>query len=132
MNPQSLGGHVPIVKDLENQQPIPTAWRPVLKEVVKSLANHDYLISAGVPGLIPVSECTAQQIETYIREYGEILVELPDETWESSVCMWMGNRWDVLIDLWTGSEGRSDLVLSAQATETDHGYAFQINMVYVP
>lgn len=116
MNTKNVSRHVPVVKDPKNQQPIPTAWRSVFKGVVNSLVNHDYLVSAGVPSLIPVSECTAQQIEAYIREYGESLVKLPDETWKSSVCMWMGNRWDVLIDLWTCSEGRSDLVLNAQVS----------------
>lgn len=61
-----------------------------------------------------------------------MLIELPDETWESSICMWMGNHWDVLIDLWTEAEGRSDLVLSAQVTESDNSFVVNVDMIYVP
>lgn len=53
-------------------------------------------------------------------------------TWDSSVCMWMENRWDVRIDLWTVGEGRSDLVLNAQVTEVGTDYLVSIYMVYVP
>jgi hypothetical protein len=120
------------VKDGETERPIPSAWRTVFREVVRAFVDHDYSVKAGVPGLVPISKETASQIETYIQGYGETLVELPEETWESSVCIWMGNRWDVLIDLWTRSEGRSDLVLSAHVSQCEGGFVFHIYMVYVP
>ena len=59
-------------------------------------------------------------------------MELPEETWDSSVCIWMGVRWDALIDLWTSSEGRSDLVLSLRVSEDGSGFKFDVYMVYVP
>ncbi|HFQ4970525.1 TPA: hypothetical protein ACGUUK_004309, partial [Vibrio vulnificus] len=60
------------------------------------------------------------------------LVALPEQTWDSSVCMWMETHWDVLIDLWTETEGLSDLVLQAKVFESKDGYKYQIEMVYVP
>jgi hypothetical protein len=120
------------VKDEENQQPIPTAWRPVFREVVRHFVDRDYCIRSGIKGVALLSDDTASQIEEYISDYGEVLTELPEETWDTSVCMWMGNRWDVLIDLWTLGEGRSDLVLSARVSESEEGFLFDIGMVYVP
>jgi hypothetical protein len=121
-----------IIKDAESERPIPTAWRPVIREIVRAIARHDYQLSTGVSGVAPVSPETAEQISKYIQDYGEDLIELPDETWASSVCIWTGNRWDALIDLWTHSEGRSDLVLSLQVSDTENGFQFNVYMVYVP
>jgi hypothetical protein len=120
------------VKDEESELAIPTAWRPVIEEIVSAFVRHDYQLTAGVHGVKPVSSDTADQIRSYILGYGEELSELPEETWASSVCIWMGSQWDALIDLWTLSEGRSDLVLSLKVAEGNDGFEFSIYMVYVP
>lgn len=120
------------IKDTESELPIPTAWRPVICRVVDAFVRRDYQLNAGVPGVAPVSAKTAEQIRSYIQDYGAELVDLPEETWASSVCIWQGNRWDALIDLWSLSEGRSDLVLSLQVLEAQSGFEFVIYMVYVP
>ncbi len=119
-------------KDENNERPIPTAWRSIFRKIVNAFVCHDYLLSSGIPGVAKVSDATATQIRNYIDEYGETLTELPEETWVSSICIWTGDRWDALVDLWTISEGRSDLVLSAHVTESDSGFVFHIYMVYVP
>lgn len=120
------------VKDDETERPIPTAWRSVIRDIVKAFVKHDYLLDTGVYGVAPVSAQTAEQINRYIQCYGEALIELPEETWNSSVCIWMGTQWDALIDLWTLSEGRSDLVLELKISEADGIFEFHIYMVYVP
>ncbi len=120
------------LKDEEEQQPIPTAWRPVLREIVGAFVERDYRLTKGVECVLPVSAKTAKQIKEYIDDYGETLVALPEKTWTSSICMWMGQRWEVLVDLWTKGEGRSDLVLSALVSETKDGFQIKIEMVYVP
>src|SRR5579884_719455 len=116
------GAEVLAVKDESQQLPIPSAWRPVFREIVGAFVQRDYRLSAGVPTVAPVTSDTAAQIEEYIEAYGETLVELPEETWESSVCIWRGNRWDALVDLWTAAEGRSGLVISASIFESDKGF----------
>lgn len=120
------------VKDEDEQRPIPTAWRPIFREIVQALVAKDYQLSTGIPGVAPVSAETANQIDGYIEDYGETLVELPENTWASSVCIWMGKDWDVLIDLWTKGDGRSDMVLSARVSESESGYLVRVEMVYVP
>ncbi len=123
---------VPIVKDEENEGPIPTQWRPIFSSIVDSFLKKDYRLSKKLPGVSEVSDEIAIQIEEYIEDYGEELVKLHDDTWKSSVCIWMGNHWDALIDLWTEGEGRSDLVLRVQVKEADTDYLVSIDMVYVP
>jgi hypothetical protein len=122
---------VSAVKDDESEHPIPTAWRPVIREIVSAFVKHDYQLTNGVSNVAPVPAETAERIANYIQSYGAELIELPEETWASSVCIWMGNRWEALIDLWSRSEGRSDLVLSLEVSEASDGFKFTIYMVYV-
>lgn len=129
---RNLASEVIAVKDEETERPIPSAWRLVIREIVGAFVRHDYHLGAGIPGVAQISAETATQIQNYIQDYGATLIDLPDETWNSSVCIWMGTRWDALIDLWTVSEGRSDLVLSLHVTEADGGFLFRLHMVYVP
>lgn len=121
-----------VEKDEENERPIPTAWRPAFSKIVDAFCKKDYSLSNGIVGVSSVSNETAIHIKEYIQGYGEELVQLSDETWDSSICIWTGSHWDVLIDLWTAGEGRSDLVLGAQVTENDNTYIIDIGMVYVP
>lgn len=79
-----------------------------------------------------MSEKTATQIRTYIQEYGAKLVSIPQESWATSVCIWMGDHWDALIDLWTEEEGSSDLVLQVHVSEVGSESLVTVYMVYVP
>lgn len=68
---------VPVNKDSENERPIPSAWRSILKNIVDAFVRYDYRFADRVTGVAPVSEETATQIRTYIQEYGATLVSLP-------------------------------------------------------
>ena len=59
-------------------------------------------------------------------------MSLPDETWETSQALWMGFRWDVIVDLFTEQEGRSDLILFIRVFETNGTFEFSILDIYVP
>lgn len=74
---------------------------------------------------------TASHIQSYMNDYGATLKSLPNDTWNSSVCIWTGSHWDVLVDLYTIEEGVSDLVLSSRVTETNDEFNIAIHMVYV-
>jgi hypothetical protein len=84
MKDEAMRYQVPAVKDPETERPIPTAWRSTIKGVVDALARRDYRIESGVPGVAPVSHDTAAQIEGYIADYGAVLTELSDQSWDSS------------------------------------------------
>ena len=124
---------IPVEKNEEEEElPIPQVWRPIFKNIVKAFVNKDYNLSLGVNNVNLVSDETAEQIQEYIEEYGEELVDLPEETWDTSVYICYGDYWNVLIDLFTKNEGLSDLVLNAEVRERDNSYVVDIYLVYVP
>lgn len=132
MSKRQSSSEVVAAKDDAIQQAVPTFWRPVLTAVVRAFVQGDYQLKAGVPGVEAISTETATHICDSIHSYGATLTDLPDESWDSSVCMWYGTHWDALVDLWTEEEGRSDLVLSVRVTESGDGLSFKVHMVYVP
>jgi hypothetical protein len=131
MSPCNEDTEVLAIKE-EKQGPIPSAWRPALKQIVDAFARRDYRLADGVGGVAPVSEKTATHVRNYIQQYGAKLVSLPRESWGTSVCIWMGDHWDALIDLWTEEEGSSDLVLQVRVTEAGSEPLIAVYMVYVP
>tara|TARA_Y100000739_G_C20277258_1_gene315002 strand:- start:38 stop:418 length:381 start_codon:yes stop_codon:yes gene_type:complete len=123
---------VAVEKNEEEEGPIPHVWRPIFKDIVKAFVNKDYNLSSGIKNVNTVSKSTAKQIKEYIEDYGEEIIELPEETWESSVYICYGDYWNILIDLFTKGEGLSDLALNAKVIEKDNNYVVDINLVYVP
>ena len=120
------------VKDEAAAHPIAAAWRPVLSEIVLAFAQGDYGLAKTVRDVDAIPHKVAEQIRAYVADYGATLDELPNDTWETSCAQWMGNHWDVLVDLWTKEEGRSDLVLSLKVVELGGEPRFTVHLVYVP
>lgn len=114
------------------QQPVPTAWRPALKAVADALAAGDYALTSVVQAVEPVSPEASRQMEAAVRAYGATLIDLPEATWSTSVCMPYGEHWDVLVDLWTAEEGPSDLVLGVRVREQAGAFSYRVELVYVP
>ncbi|WP_422506596.1 DUF7668 domain-containing protein [Stenotrophomonas sp. GZD-301] len=118
-----------VAKDGENEIAVPQAWRPTLTAIV------DALIQGGEP-LLPRVSLQSPDVwvsaQENIRAYGAHLRKLPDESWNSSLCIWYGDFWDVLVDLYTEEEGRSDLVLQVHVYEVDDEYRYEVVLVYVP
>jgi len=117
---------------MAEQQPIPLEWRSVFCRIADALAAGNYSFDPAIPSVAPVSGSTVSQIRDYVQDYGAKLVALPDETWESSVCIRNGDHWDALVDLWTQEEGRSDLVLHAHVVPTGSAFVVEVHAVYVP
>jgi len=123
---------VPVEKNLSKETPIPSAWRSVFRDIVSAFVQGDFKLRSAVSGVVPVSDELAEQMRRYVADYGEVLTELAEETWQSSVCIWTGHRWDAIVDLWTIGEGRSDLVLQTFVTESPSEFKFDIHIIYVP
>jgi hypothetical protein len=117
-------------KDLDRAHPIPTLWRPVFRQIVRAFADGNYELS-GVTG-VEISADGATQVQRYIADYAETLVDLPEDTWRTSIAHWMDGHWDVLVDLWTEREGSSDMILSARVYERAEGTSVHVHAVYVP
>ena len=132
MKEPSQSDEVLAVKDEESERPIPTAWRQQICEIVDAFVVGDFGLDAGISGVPPVSADRASQIRDYVEGYGATLVALPEQTWDSSVCIWYGDHWAALVDLWTEQEGRSDLVLHTRVREQDSGFSIEVDLVYVP
>lgn len=122
---------VVIEKNESDELPLPRLWRPIFTEIVSAIVKKDYLLTCVTRFNVFISQESADQISDYIEDYGETIVDLPEDTWDSSTFLWMGDRWNVLIDLWTEKEGHSDLVLKAEVKEGSSGYLVVVEMVYV-
>ncbi|MCC4596065.1 hypothetical protein NRY95_15825 [Xanthomonas campestris pv. phormiicola] len=120
-----------VLKDEENQQAIPLLWRRPLQEIVEALKQENFQL-AGIREARRLSPSDAQRIARNIENYGAHLRSLPEEAWQTSVCQWMREYWDALIDLYTLEEGVSDLVLSVRVYEIPDGYEFDVQSVHVP
>ena len=117
------------VKDPHDAHPIADTWRPVLAAIVRAIARGEHRlddVQAHIPDDLRAS------IRANVEDYGATLVELPDQTWATSVAQWMGSHWELLVDLWTQEEGHSDLVLALRVFEDDGGYRFVVDGVHVP
>lgn len=123
---------VPVRKDPEREHAVATLWRPVFREVVRAFVAGDFRLRTALAQRVEIDDKTAEQAARYVAQYGETLVELPDETWNSSVAQWTEGYWDVLVDLWTVESGRSDLALSVRVFEAGEGFRFRIDGVWVP
>jgi hypothetical protein len=123
---------IKVAKNEEEELPIPHVWRPIIKAIVSAFVKQDYNLSSEIKNVNPISKETAEQIKEYIEDYGEELIELPEETWNTSVYISYGNYWSALIDLFTKAEGRSDLVLDFEIREDNKEYVFDVKLVYVP
>lgn len=121
---------IPVQKDDEREYPVPSAWRPKLREIVAALHEHNYALEGVADVALP--DGTAELIAEIIQDYGCTITDLPDESWETSVCSWQVTNWDVLVDLFTVEEGRSDLVLQVNVGEQADRFVFKVSLVYVP
>lgn len=120
------------VEDASREYPVACVLRPPLRAVVDAFRRGDYRISAGIPLVESIGPETARQISEYVRDYGETLVSLPEETWSTSVARWMDGHWDMMVDLWTEESGRSDMILAARVRRRGPDYTIEITSVHVP
>ena len=121
-----------VEKNEDEEGSIPHIWRPIFKKIVKAFVEKDYKLSSSIENVSSISENTAKQIKEYIEDYGEELIELPETTWKTSVYIYYGEYWNVLIDLFTKEGNRSDLVLNVEVREIDKEYIFKVRLVYIP
>jgi len=111
---------------------IATEWRPILCDIVRALVRGDYALSGCGRHVRLRTPDVAEHMQTYIAGYGATLVDLPEETWSTSIAQWSGAHWNVFVDLWTAEEGRSDMILDLRVFEGEPGFQFEVHLVYVP
>jgi hypothetical protein len=122
---------VDVEKNENEELPVPTAWRSTLCDIVESFKSNNFQLT-DVPNVKPIDPELAGIIRDSILYYGDALTSLPSETWETSRCIWMLEYWEVLVDLFTANQGRSDLTLFVNVFEVDDGFEFEVKSVHVP
>lgn len=120
------------IKDLVNEHPIASHWRPIIKLAADAFAKNDYGLEKPVDGIQTIPIDIALANKDYVSDYGEVLINLPEETWETSCAQWMGDYWEIIVDLFTENEGRSDLVLNGRVFEDSVSMSLEIGLIYVP
>ena len=126
-----MSAPVPILKDEEQAHPVPSVWRSKLRDIAEALKCGNFNL-LGLAGVDPLDDATAAGIAQNINDYGCELTSLPDASWDTSVCHSQLEYWEVLVDLFTVEEGRSDLALHVHVYEQLGGYDFKVHFVYVP
>ena len=105
------------------EQPIPGRWRGALKLVADAFADGRLLTGDGIRLVnAKVAKANFENIEDYPDATGP----LRDASWDTSICVWEGDHWQVLVDLTTVGGERSDLVLHGNRVEIEPG------LIYVP
>jgi len=120
-----------VIKDKNKERPVPSEWRTIFFKIVEAFKAGDFKLEKGIPNVRPLSDGEAQRIAGNIRSYGSELISLPEETWDTSVYIWMREYWEVLVDLFV-SDGLSDLVLYTRVYERGLLYEFDVESVHVP
>ena len=129
---EAMMEHVPVVKNEDEELPVPTVWRKPLADIVACLALGEFSKLPGLPAVTLRDEEVCRNIESYVRAYGRKVTSLPEESWRTSIYLWMDGYWDVLVDLFTVEEGCSDLVLFVRVHPKEDSYIFRIESVHVP
>lgn len=112
---------------------VPEPLRSMFRQIADAFVAGDYqLQDHPIAGVRPVEPDTAKWIAENILAYGEKLAPLNEQTWERSICRWMDDYWQALVDLTTSSEPVSDLTLHARLYETGDDFALVVEAVYVP
>jgi hypothetical protein len=96
--------------------PVPGRWRPALREVVHRLAGGDFDGLARDEILAPVGHPSHVMIRSTLNDYGDRLVDLPDDPWGWSDFTPSDHgqgRYAIVLSLWTVSQSPSQLTLEA-------------------
>ena len=99
----------------DGQQPVPEAFRPSLEGIVRAFASGDYDSKQAVPNVEPIRSIVAQQAREFVEDFGETLVELPEQAWVLSSSTDERGSQEILVDLWTAESGSSDCVGRSRA-----------------
>lgn len=111
------------------EQPVPYRWRLALKQIADAFADGRIPTGDGIRSVeAKVAGINFEQIEDYPDATGR----LRETSWETSICVWMGDHWQVLVDLSTVSGERSDLVLHAKVFDFDDRVEVEPGLIYVP
>lgn len=113
-------GQVEMLAKDDDEHPVPPELHATFHEVADAFAAGDYLLrDHAIQGVREVDPSTARAIAASVSAYGDSLAPLNPSTWGYAVYRWMGDYWQVLVDLTTKGEEVSDLTLHAKLHDTE-------------
>mgnify|MGYP007055205869 CR=1 FL=1 len=120
------------LKDLTKEHPIPDLWKGPIEKAVKEMIKGNFEFSKAGENISLQSKNLVNLNSDNVSDYGCTLIPLLEKTWESSRTQWMGNYWEITIDLCTTEEGISDLILSGRVYPSNSDFKYEFGLVYVP
>lgn len=119
------------VEKNNEEMPVPFVWRDTLCNIVDNFKFGNFNIE-NLMNVDPLKIEDIKLIRDSIKYYGDKLISLSDKTWGTSICRWMIDHWQVMIDLSTLREEQSDLVLFVKVNEENGHYRFKVQSLHVP
>lgn len=108
---------------------IPAPLVDLVRSIVRDLVNGDF---KGLEARSRGVRLTASEMEEAVRQYGETLLMPPDLAFQNIDAIQIRGaepkRWSVRLDLWTESEGQSDLSLELTVIEGKGGQSSRVEI----
>lgn len=124
--------YVPVSKTEDQELPVPDAWKPALKALADAIVGNT--VPNPIEGFVigAIEDDRLEISRSNIEDYPDKLGALTKQTWKSSIYVWDGRCWEVLVDLTTDTGDVSDLVMHAKITECGDKYFIEPRLIYVP
>ncbi len=117
------------------ENPVPQRWRELIRDAVHRLVIGDYegLQRDGI--VFDIDDPRRDMVKTWIDDYPDRLVDLPEEAW-----VWSGHVppyagpdvYSVWLHMWTEHQGLSDLVMEGEVYDNgDDDIHVVLNTVHV-
>ena len=116
----------------DEQSPVPILWRTDLAKLVNTFIFNERLELEELIIEKPLSQDILEISRSNILDYPDDIGPLDDKSWNSSICIWTGNYWDVLVDISTLDGETSDLVMHVKIIPNEKGFSIDPGLIYVP
>ena len=124
--------NVPVEKNTDKELPVPTAWRAALKELADCFVVDGFNSLKSTFLAKAIDEDIVKINKSNIENYPDQIGILMQKSWDTSVYVWTGKDWAVLVDLSTSDGKTCDLVLHATVSEIAGSYKIEAGLIYVP
>lgn len=111
-------------------RPVPQRFRPALETVIRLIAAGNVAAMRADPKI----RLRVGDPLLWVPDYPATLTALPPEGWDLADAIQLEaspGTWSVVIPLWTGQEGRSDLSLEATINDFDDGPVIMIDNIHM-
>jgi len=123
---------VNVEKNMEEELPIPSLWKQPLSEMANAFIERKFPNPKISHYLNDWDKRILSINYGNINDYPDELGVLHPDTWETSMYLWEGNYWIVLLDLSDRNGHTTDLVFHFKVREERGGYKFEPGLIYVP